>query len=600
MAVQKKEIEYAPWKDGGDHKFPVEDILLPYSECYNGNVLVKKAFAKTDLRQEHISEIIKCSDDPLYFIENYCRIISLDGGIVPFLLFDFQKEMIKMVTLNRYNLFTLGRQCGKTQIIAAYLTWFAIFHPTKTVAILANKGDAAQEIMDRVRLMIENLPFFIQPGVKIYNRRSIVLDTDAKIFSAATSSSSARGKSIDILYVDEAAFIEKDIEFYTSVYPTITSGKNTRVIMTSTPKGARGMFYMLWRDALDGKNTYKTLLADWSARPDRDQKWKDETIANIGYSRFRQEFECVGYDSLVTLQDNDFNFDISIGDAYKLLDDEPKFIVYDHTSPSGKSYIGKTKFTIRRRWKDHVSKSINSPTTIFHKALKKYSPSTWKHSVLRVCETEAESFLCEKEYISLRGENNIYNQTMGGEGGSGLVVVKDKEGLSFSVNINDPRYLSGELVPTATGTVKVRTKDGKVITIDKNNDKIGTEFILLYIGMKRTQEAKDNMSKAAKAGKTGHTKGYSHTEEWRMSHSEKTKGKPKIKNQKVTDEEVASIFIDYNNRVFVELEGVKLNKWCVPMSYHSAFCRFYGEKYNVTRTCIDNILKGSRALHYGK
>ena len=192
---QKKEIEYAPFKDGGDHPFPVGDILLPYSECYNGNILVKKAFAKTDLTQEHISEIIKCSDDPVYFIENYCRIVSLDGGVVPFIMFDFQREMIRLFSEHRFILANLARQNGKSTIVAAYLTWFAIFNPTKTIAVLANKGDMAQEIMDRIRFMIENLPFFIQPGVKIYNRRSIVLDTDAKIFSSATSASGIRGRS---------------------------------------------------------------------------------------------------------------------------------------------------------------------------------------------------------------------------------------------------------------------------------------------------------------------------------------------------------------------------------------------------------------------
>lgn len=289
--MSNKDIQYSPHKDGGDYPFPVVDVLLPYSECYNGNILIKKAFAKTELTAEHIAEIVKCRKDPIYFIEKYCRITSLNEGIVPFKLFDFQREMIMTFTDHRFVLSMCARQNGKSQCVAAYLTWFAIFNDNKTIAVLANKGDAAQEIMDRIRSMIEYLPFFLQPGVKTYNKRSIEVDTGSKIFSAATSASGIRGRSVDVAYIDEACFIEKDMEFYTSTYPVLSSGKKTRMIMTSTPRGARGMFYMLWREAQENKNAYKTIEADWSARPDRDEEWKMTTISNIGYSRFRQEFE---------------------------------------------------------------------------------------------------------------------------------------------------------------------------------------------------------------------------------------------------------------------------------------------------------------------
>jgi hypothetical protein len=190
-----KPIVYAPYKSGGKFPYPVKDIMLPYSETYNGNVVIKKARAKTDLTNDHILEIYKCSKDPIYFIENYCRIISLDEGLVPFKMYEFQKDMIKLYTENRYSLALTSRQLGKTSVMAAFIVWYSIFHEEKTTAVLANKGDAAQEIMDRIRLMLENLPFFLQPGVSIYNRRSIELDNGSKIFSAATGAGGIRGRS---------------------------------------------------------------------------------------------------------------------------------------------------------------------------------------------------------------------------------------------------------------------------------------------------------------------------------------------------------------------------------------------------------------------
>jgi len=287
-----KDIQYAPYKDGGGHPFPVADVNLPYKDCYNGNILIKKAFSKADLTYEQQIEAIRCSVDPIYFIENYCRIVSLDEGIIPFRLFEYQKEMIEMYKEHRFSLTLTARQMGKTAAMAAFILWFAIFHEVKTIAVLANKGDQAQEIMDRIRMAFEYLPFFLQHGVKVYNKRRIEFDNGSVIFSAATSASGIRGRSVDLCYIDEAAFIENDLTFYESTYPVITSGKDSRVIMTTTPRGARGMFYMLWRDSMADRNFYKRIEVIWNRHPKRDEKWKEETVANIGYSRFAQEFAC--------------------------------------------------------------------------------------------------------------------------------------------------------------------------------------------------------------------------------------------------------------------------------------------------------------------
>jgi len=290
--MSSKDVMMAPYKDGAGYPFPIGDIFLPYRDTYNGNILIKKAFVKSELTVQHIIEAARCEADPIYFIENYCRIVSLDDGIIPFKLFQYQKDMIKMYAESRFSLTLTARQMGKTAAMAAFILWFAIFHPTKTIAVLANKGDQAQEIMDRIRMAFEYLPFFLQHGVKVYNKRRIEFDNGSVIFSAATSASGIRGRSVDLCYIDEAAFIENDLTFYESTYPVITSGKESRVIMTTTPRGARGMFYMLWRDSMAGRNFYTRLEVIWDKHPKRDEKWKEETIANIGYSRFAQEFAC--------------------------------------------------------------------------------------------------------------------------------------------------------------------------------------------------------------------------------------------------------------------------------------------------------------------
>lgn len=292
--MSKKEIYYAPFKDGGGTAFPIEDIMLPMRDTYNGNILIKKAFTKHDLSTDHVNEIRKCKRDPIYFIENYCRIVSLDEGIIPFRMFKYQRDMIRMYVKSRFSLTLTARQMGKTAAMAAYILWYALFNKTKTIAVLANKGDAAQEIMDRIRMSFEYLPFFLQMGVKVYNKRTLEFDNGSKIFSAATSASGIRGRSVDLCYIDEAAFIENDLTFYESTYPVITSGADSRVIMTTTPRGARGMFYMLWRDAVaePKRNFYETLEVTWDKHPKRDEVWKETTIKNIGYSRFAQEFAC--------------------------------------------------------------------------------------------------------------------------------------------------------------------------------------------------------------------------------------------------------------------------------------------------------------------
>ena len=585
-----KDLQFAPWKDGGGTPFPVNDIMLSLKDCYNGNILIKKAFSKPSLSAYHILEIAKCAEDPVYFIENYCRIISLDEGIIPFRLYDYQKEMIDMYVNNRFSLTLTARQMGKTAAMAAYILWFAIFHEVKTIAVLANKMDQAQEIMDRIRMAFEYLPFFLQHGVKVYNKRRVEFDNGSVIFSSATSASGIRGRSVDLCYIDEAAFVENDLTFYESTYPVITSGKDSRVIMTTTPRGARGMFYMLWRDAQAGRNYYKTTQVLWDQHPNRDEKWKEETIANIGYSRFAQEFACVGYESDITLQENgDFEFNISIGNAHKLLSEQDKYIVYEHISPSGKSYIGKTKYSIRYRWMEHTYESIiKNGNTFFNKAIRKYGVDSWTHKILGVFESETECFNNEKLFISLRGKTNLYNLTNGGEGASGTTVVKDSEGNTFTVAVDDPRLLSGELVSCVKGTKKMRViATNEIITLNIGDNRLNSpELIDFHIGMKRTSESKAKMSVSAIL-RGPNSLGHKHSEATKELWSSIRKGKSRTFNEEQIDE-IVSLYV---SRVFVPEEGFKCPKSGTIRKYHGAFCKHFSEIYGVAHSAIHSTLK---------
>lgn len=297
---------FAVPKTGGGHPFPYDDIKLPLSDCYMGNSLIKKAHVASSLTMEQVIEHIKCSRDPIYFASTYCRIISIDDGLIPFRLFEFQKDMIKQYHENRFSITVTARQMGKTTTVAAFILWYAIFHPMKECAILANKGAQAQEVMTRIRMMIEYLPFYMQPGVETYNKTKVIFDNGSTMFSAATGSGSIRGHSVALLYIDEAAFIQRDMEFYESTYPVISSGETSRVIMTSTPKGKRGMFYKLYQESKDGLNSYSNLTVIWSHHPKRNQEWKDKTIRDSSPAQFAQEFACAFTGSSGTLIDSNY------------------------------------------------------------------------------------------------------------------------------------------------------------------------------------------------------------------------------------------------------------------------------------------------------
>jgi len=257
---------------------------------YLGNPNVKRDGVSEEWDAKKLREYKKCMKDPAYFCRKYVKVVHLDKGLVPFKLYPYQEEMFQHFNDNRFNIVLACRQSGKSISSVGYLLWYALFHPEKTIAILANKGMTAREMLARVTLMLENLPFFLQPGCKALNKGSLEFSNNSRIIAAATSGSSIRGMSVNLLFLDEFAFVENAAEFYTSTYPVISSGKDTKVIITSTANGIGNTYHKIWEGAVQGVNEYKPFRVDWWDVPGRDEKWKEQTIANTSGLQFDQEF----------------------------------------------------------------------------------------------------------------------------------------------------------------------------------------------------------------------------------------------------------------------------------------------------------------------
>ena len=269
---------------------------------YLGNPNLKKANVAQEWTEEEVREYAKCMKDPQYFIQNYIKIVSLDDGLVPFKLYDFQKEMIGTFHSNRFTICKLPRQSGKSTTIIAYLLHYVLFNPTVNVAILANKAATARDLLGRLQLAYEHLPKWLQQGVMSWNKGSLELENGSKILASSTSASAVRGGSYNIIFLDEFAYVPANVaeQFFSSVYPTISSGKTTKVMIVSTPHGMN-MFYKLWVDAEEQRNSYIPIEVHWSEVPGRDEKWKAETIKNTSESQFNTEFECEFLGSINTL-----------------------------------------------------------------------------------------------------------------------------------------------------------------------------------------------------------------------------------------------------------------------------------------------------------
>ena len=283
---------------------------------YLGNPNLKKANVKVEFTQENIEEFIKCKDNPVYFAKNYIKIVSLDEGLVNFNLYPFQEKLINNFHNDRFNICKMPRQTGKSTTVVSYLLHYAVFNDNVNIAILANKASTARDLLGRLQLAYENLPKWMQQGVLVWNKGSLELENGSKILAASTSASAVRGGSYNVIFLDEFAFIPNHIadQFFASVYPTISSGQRTKVIVVSTPHGMNH-FYRMWHDAERDKNEYVPTEVHWSEVPGRDSYWKEQTIANTSEQQFRVEFECEFLGSVDTL--------ISSAKLKSLVYDEP-------------------------------------------------------------------------------------------------------------------------------------------------------------------------------------------------------------------------------------------------------------------------------------
>ena len=266
---------------------------MPEHGTYLGNPLLKSAHVPQDWSEKEVGEYIRCQNDPLHFITEHIKIVSLDEGLIPFDVRDYQEEMINRFHDERFVICKMARQSGKSTTILAYLLHYILFNENVSVAVLANKKTTAMELLGRLQLAYEHLPKWLQQGILIWNKGNIELENGSKILASSTSGSAIRGGSFNIIFLDEFAFVPHNIseEFFSSVYPTISSGKTTKVFIVSTPNGMN-MFYKLWTDAEEKQNDYSPISVHWSQVPDRDEAWKEKTIRNTSERQFQQEFEC--------------------------------------------------------------------------------------------------------------------------------------------------------------------------------------------------------------------------------------------------------------------------------------------------------------------
>jgi len=269
---------------------------------YHGNPNLKPVGYQHDFTKEQLTEFVKCSEDPIYFIENYCKIVTLDRGLQPFKLYDCQKNKVDFIMNNRKTILMEGRQQGKTITAAACILHYTIFQDNKMVAIMANKTAAAREVLSRYQIMYENLPIWMQQGVKTWNKGDVDLENGSRVFTSATTTSGIRGKSVNWLYIDEAAIIPNNIadEFFASVYPTISAGETTKILLTSTPLGYNH-FWKFWNESEKGTNGFKNMFIHYTEIPGRDEKWAEEQFKLLGEVKYNQEVLCEFLGSTNTL-----------------------------------------------------------------------------------------------------------------------------------------------------------------------------------------------------------------------------------------------------------------------------------------------------------
>ena len=420
------------------------------NDVYLGNPNLKKAGTPIQFTKKQIQEWVKCKKDPIYFATHYIKIISLDEGLVPFDMYDFQRRILQDFHENRFNIAKLPRQTGKSTTVVAYLLYYAIFYDSVNIGILANKASTARELLGRLQLAYENLPKWMQHGILVWNKGNVELENGSKILAASTSASAVRGMSFNILFLDEFAFVPNHVaeQFFASVYPTITSGKSTKVIIISTPNGMNH-FYKMWEDARNDKNGYITNEVHWSQVPGRDKKWKEETIKNTSKRQFAQEFECDflgSADTLISpskLQCIPFNDPIISNaglDVFKRAEENHEYIItVDVARGIGGDYsafivfdITTLPYQIVAKYRDNEIKPVLFPSVIFQVA-KEYSNPYILVEVNDIGDSIAATLNYDLEYP------NVLMCAMRGRAGQivgqGFSGTKTQLGVKMSITV---------------------------------------------------------------------------------------------------------------------------------------------------------------------
>ena len=438
---------------------------------YLGNPNLKKANTPIEFTKEHVAEFIKCKKDPVYFAENYVKIVSLDEGLVPFSMYKFQKKLIRNFHNNRFNICKMPRQTGKSTTCVSYLLHYAVFNDNVNIGILANKAATARELLGRLQTAYENLPKWMQQGIIAWNKGSLELENGSKILAASTSASAVRGMSFNIIFLDEFAFVPNHIadSFFASVYPTITSGKSTKVIIVSTPHGMNH-FYRMWHDAERNRNEYVATEVHWSEVPGRNAKWKKQTIANTSEEQFRVEFECeflgsvdtlISVSKLKTLVYNDpikrnagldiyenpkedHNYIITVDTARGIDGDYSAFIVFDITN---------FPYRVVAKYKNNEIKPMLYPS-IIHDIAKAYNYAYTLIEVNDIGDQVASILFFDLEY------ENVLMCAMRGR--AGQIVGSGFSGKKSQLGVR----MTSAVKKLGCSNLKTLLEDDKLMTVD--------------------------------------------------------------------------------------------------------------------------------------
>jgi hypothetical protein len=396
---------------------------------YNGNSLVKRDGVTHNFTKDEITEYQKCMVDPVYFAKTYVKVINLDKGLVPFDLYPYQEKMFEHFNNNRFSVVLACRQSGKSISSVVYILWYSIFHPEKTIAILANKGATAREMLSRVTLALENLPFFLQPGCRVLNKGSLEFSNNSKIIASATSASSIRGQSVNLLFLDEFAFVENASTFYTSTYPVISSGENTKVIICSTPNGIGNMFYKLWEGGVQGSNEFKPFRVDWWDVPGRDEEWKKMTIGNTSEAQFAQEFNNQFVGSSTTLISADCLLGLQAREPIKIVEgrdikiyeevfpDHQYVMAVDVSKGRGQDYSTFTVFDVTSRpFKQVCTYRNNMISPLLFPDLIVWTAKLYNNCIVLIESNDVGQVVCNGVYYDLEYENTFVESSIKSDG----------------------------------------------------------------------------------------------------------------------------------------------------------------------------------------